>query len=106
MSDQRLYGIEDFWTYPQVVKSWFGTILHKGDCEDYCLHLTRELRKKGIYPKLIYCFTEREEEHAVLDWNGYIIDILQPSIMPRQDLDYRWIISIAMDGSPWREIID
>lgn len=55
---------------------------------------------------LILCLTETGKGHAVLDYNGYILDVEQDSVMPKQDINYKWIWSSKMDGSPWREIID
>ena len=105
-SDWELYNKSDHWTYPQVINTFFGGKIYKGDCEDYCFQIARDLKEYDIKVNLICCLTERKQGHAVLDYQGYIIDVRQPSVMTRQDLNYEYILTSSMNGKAWRKIID
>jgi predicted transglutaminase-like cysteine proteinase len=59
MSDDELYGVPEFWTYPVTA----------GDCEDYLLMKKRELEKMGFDSGALLItvvLDEKNEGHAVL----------------------------------------
>ncbi len=71
VSDQDLYGVPEFWTYP--VKA--------GDCEDYLLLKKRDLEKLGFDAGALLItvvLDERNEGHAVLtvatDRGDFVLD--------------------------------
>ncbi|WP_319410672.1 transglutaminase-like cysteine peptidase [uncultured Cohaesibacter sp.] len=84
----------------------------EGDCEDYALTKQQELLRKG-WPSdallLTTAFLEDGTYHAVLlvrtDRGEFILDNLKPTILPWQEVHYRWNKRQAV-GNPqiWQRV--
>ena len=88
MSDQDLYGQEEFWTYPT----------NAGDCEDYVLEKRRELLNIGM-PAAALLITvvldEHGEGHAILTVSSaagdYILDNRRNEILHWSAVNYKFL---------------
>lgn len=88
MSDQDLYGQEEFWTYP----------INAGDCEDYVLEKRRELLNIGM-PAAALLITvvldEHGEGHAILTVSSavgdYILDNRRNEILHWSAVNYKFL---------------
>lgn len=90
-TDRELYGVEEYWTYPDTRK--------KGDCEDYVLLKRKRLMELG-WPESSLLITvvmdERNEGHAVLTvrtmQGDYIVDNKNDEIKPWYRTPYRLVM--------------
>ncbi len=77
------------------------------DCDGFCLACRSLLRQRAIPSRLVYCQVE-QLDHLVVEVDGWILDNLQPTVVPNTLLtaqNYRWVrISGYEAGQPWREI--
>ena len=88
VSDQELYGQQEFWTYPS----------NAGDCEDYVLQKQRELVALG-FPGSALLITvvldERREGHAVLTVStadgDFILDNRRDDILHWSSVNYSFL---------------
>ncbi|WP_096174525.1 transglutaminase-like cysteine peptidase [Cohaesibacter sp. ES.047] len=95
-------GIDDTWS----------AYVSQGDCEDYALTKQRELLRAG-WPSdallLTTAYLNDGTYHAVLlvrtDWGEFVLDNLNPEILPWQDVRYHWNKRQAV-GNPhaWQRI--
>lgn len=91
-SDQRQYGVGDFWSVPAGAAP-------RGDCEDYVLAKRRAMINLG-YPQTAFSIalveTSWGESHAVLlmmtSEGEFVLDNLTPKIVRWDQADYRWVI--------------
>ncbi len=87
-SDDEIYGVDEFWTYPKDV----------GDCEDYVLEKRKQLHQQGISLANLLITVVRKpdnEGHAVLtvrtDQGDFILDNLETTVMPWRDTEYKYL---------------
>lgn len=77
-----------------------------GDCDAHALACRRELRRRDLRNRLVFCRTESGGFHLVCECEGWILDNRHDWVMSRNDLDYQWIsISGYETGDPWRKIV-
>lgn len=90
-TDRDIYGVEEYWTYPDARK--------QGDCEDYVLLKRRRLMQVG-WPESALLVTvvmdERNEGHAVLTvrtmQGDFIVDNKNDDIKPWYRTPYRLVM--------------
>lgn len=89
-SDDRLYGVEDFWAAPTARGA-------RGDCEDYVLAKRRALIDAGVPAEALSIAiveTRWGETHAVLlvagDRGEFVLDNLTPWVARWDRVNYRW----------------
>jgi len=90
VSDDRLYGVEDFWQRPEGSRA-------RGDCEDYVLAKRAALIAEGVPAdalSIAIVETRWGESHAVLllasDRGEFILDSLSPWVTRWDRVDYAW----------------
>lgn len=90
VSDDRLYGVEDFWQRPEGRRA-------RGDCEDYVLAKRAALIAEGVPAEALSIAiveTRWGESHAVLllasDRGEFILDSLSPWVTRWDRVDYDW----------------
>lgn len=88
VTDQQLYKVEEYWTYPNGY----------GDCEDYVLAKRKDLISKGWAPSTLLIAVVRQangEGHAVLmartDRGDLILDNQEGLIKVWNETPYRYI---------------
>ncbi|EJM99989.1 putative periplasmic protein [Phyllobacterium sp. YR531] len=88
LTDMEIYGVEEFWAYPDAV----------GDCEDYVLLKRRDLMEAGISPANLLITVVRKpdgEGHAVLtvrtDRGDFILDNLVDGVKNWSETDYTYL---------------
>jgi predicted transglutaminase-like cysteine proteinase len=88
VSDQELYGVAEYWTYP----------IDSGDCEDYLLLKKKQLERLGFAPNsllITVVMDERNEGHAVLtvvtDKGDYILDNRRNDLLLWSQTGYRFL---------------
>ena len=88
VSDQDLYGVPDYWTYP----------VSEGDCEDYVLLKKRYLIELGFAADelpITVVFDEHGEGHAILsaltDQGDYILDNRRNEILLWNETNYKFL---------------
>jgi len=88
ISDQDLYKVIEYWTYPT----------NRGDCEDFVLLKKRRLIALGWPPSALLITVLRDENgdgHAILtvstDLGDYILDNRKDEVLPWQDTPYSYI---------------
>jgi predicted transglutaminase-like cysteine proteinase len=89
VTDQELYGRQEYWTYPED---------GKGDCEDFVMLKRRELIDGGWPAGALLITVVRQtngEGHAVLtvrtDRGDLVLDNLEPKIKLWGETDYQFI---------------
>ncbi|GHA14020.1 hypothetical protein GCM10007989_05840 [Devosia pacifica] len=104
ISDRELYGVEEFWTYPNGY----------GDCEDFVLAKRRALIDAGWPASTLLVTVVREldgEGHAVLlvktDRGDLVLDNQEGLIQLWSDTPYQFIKrQDQADSSRWVDMID
>ncbi|VAW22402.1 hypothetical protein MNBD_ALPHA12-168 [hydrothermal vent metagenome] len=104
VTDKELYGVEEFWTYPQGF----------GDCEDYALAKRQELIKRGWNPSTLLItvlVSPKIGGHAVLmvrtDRGDLILDNLQGLIKVWNQTPYKYIKRQSQSNAgQWVDIVD
>ena len=88
MTDKDLYGVDEFWTYPD----------NAGDCEDFVLLKRKKLMEKGFAASDLLITVARKpdgEGHAVLtlrtDRGDFILDNLNDELRPWHKTGYRFL---------------
>jgi predicted transglutaminase-like cysteine proteinase len=88
LTDQELFGVEEYWTYPAKA----------GDCEDYVLLKQKKLRQLGFKESdlLITIVTQTDGSgHAVLtvrtNEGDFILDNMNDDIRLWSDTDYTFL---------------
>ncbi len=88
VSDQDLYGVAEYWTYP----------VDSGDCEDYLLLKKRQLERMGFAPNsllITVVMDEHNEGHAVLtavtDKGDYVLDNRRNDLLLWSETGYRFL---------------
>jgi predicted transglutaminase-like cysteine proteinase len=88
VSDQDLYGVPEYWTYPTSA----------GDCEDYLLLKKRELEKLGFDSGALLItvvLDEKNEGHAVLTvatiQGDYVLDNRRNDILLWSETGYTYL---------------
>ena len=89
ISDDRLYGVEDFWAVPTA---------GRGDCEDFVLAKRQALIEAGVPAEslsIAIVETRWGESHAILllasDRGEYVLDSLSPWVSRWDRVDYVWM---------------
>ncbi|EKF17286.1 transglutaminase [Nitratireductor pacificus pht-3B] len=103
-TDQEIWGIEEFWSYPDVF----------GDCEDYVLEKRRLLMKAGVPAGNLLITVVRQpngDGHAVLtvmtSMGDYILDNLEPRVLAWTDTEYTYLKrQSAASSGKWVSIND
>lgn len=97
-SDAAVYGETDYWIAASEVQAW------RGDCEDHALLCRKLLMERGINQgKLLTCWTEEGQYHAVLYVEGWILDVRYPWVMANTELErigYKWH-KIGLEDGRW-----
>lgn len=102
-TDQQQYDMLEKWVMPDYVYN--GSQRLTGDCEDFALHCRKLCDDAGLKTRLVYCKTEDNEGHLVLEHKGYVLDNRQYKVVYRDDIDYKWIsISGYNPGDDWHEV--
>ncbi len=104
VSDKDLYGVAEFWTYPQGF----------GDCEDYALAKRQELIKRGWNPSTLLItvlVSPKIGGHAVLmvrtDRGDLILDNLEGLIKVWNQTPYKYIKRQSQSNAgQWVDIVD
>jgi len=104
MTDQELYGVEEFWTYPTTA----------GDCEDFVLLKRKMLMQKGFDASdllITVVLQPNGEGHAVLtvrtDRGDYILDNMRNKVLPWMDTEYTYLKrQDTVDPSRWVKLQD
>jgi predicted transglutaminase-like cysteine proteinase len=88
VSDEELYGVPEFWTYP----------VNAGDCEDYLLLKKRNLEKMGFATNALLItvvLDEKNEGHAVLtvvtDKGDYVMDNRRDDLLLWNETGYSFL---------------
>ena len=105
VSDQELYGVEEFWTYPT---SGYG------DCEDFALEKRRQLIDLGWAPSTLMIAVVRQangEGHAVLmvrtDRGDLVLDNQDGTIRVWNETPYRYLKRQSqLSFAQWVDISD
>ena len=104
VSDKKMWGKDEYWESPSEIPDGNKDI--RGDCDTFALACRKECRKLGIPSRLVFCYTESEIGHLVLEVDGWIFDNRHAQLISRDVLPYRWIrISGYNKGDPWRRLI-
>lgn len=97
-ADAAVYGEPDYWVAASEIKAW------RGDCEDHALLCQKLLIGQGVNEgKLLTCWTEEGQYHAVLYVEGWILDVRHPWVMANTELEaigYKWH-KIGLEGGRW-----
>lgn len=104
MTDQELYGVEEYWTYPTTA----------GDCEDFVLLKRKMLMQKGFDASdllITVVLQPNGEGHAVLtvrtDRGDYILDNMRNKVLPWMDTEYTYLKrQDSSDPSRWVKLQD
>lgn len=104
VTDQELWGIQEFWSYPE----------HFGDCEDFVLEKRRRLIEAGIPASHLLITVVRQangDGHAVLtihtDRGDLVLDNLSGRILPWSATDYAFLKrQSASHAGQWNDIND
>lgn len=87
-TDMELFGVEEYWAYPQSV----------GDCEDYVLLKRRLLMQEGYSPSDLLITVVRQPDgsgHAVLtvrtDNGDFILDNMRNQVLLWSDTEYTFL---------------
>lgn len=88
MSDMDLYGVEEFWTFPDGA----------GDCEEYVLQKQKILAERGISRANLLITVLRKpdgEGHAILtvrtDGGDFVLDNLNDEVRSWDDTGYTYL---------------
>ena len=102
MKDAAHYGVVDYWTIPTD---------GDGDCEDYALGKRKSLMDFGLPEQAMRIAVVRTADgtaHAVLDVvttrGDYVLDNLNPAILPWNKTGYTWIARQRSDGLRWADV--
>lgn len=103
-TDQEIWGIEEYWSYPDVF----------GDCEDYVLEKRRLLMNAGVPAGNLLITVVRQpngDGHAVLtvmtSMGDYILDNLEPRVLAWTDTEYTYLKrQSAASSGKWVSIND
>jgi len=104
ITDQELWGIPEFWSYPE----------RYGDCEDYVLEKRRRLVDAGLPASHLLITVVRQtngDGHAVLtirtDRGDLVLDNLTDRILPWRATDYEFLKrQSSRHAGQWNEIDD
>ncbi len=104
VTDKDLYGVAEFWTYPQGF----------GDCEDYALAKRAELIKRGWNPSVLLItvlVSPKIGGHAVLmvrtDRGDLILDNLEGLIKVWNQTPYKYVKRQSQSNAgQWVGIVD
>lgn len=104
VTDQQLYQVEEFWTYPNGY----------GDCEDFALIKRRDLIAAGWHPSTLMIAVVREANgngHAVLlartDRGDLVLDNQDGAIRLWSDTPYKFIKRQSQaNAGQWVDMID
>lgn len=104
LTDMEIYGVEEYWTYPQTA----------ADCEDYVLIKRKKLIESGISPSnlLITVVVQPSGQgHAVLtlrtDRGDFVLDNMRNKIMLWSETEYRYLKrQSSADAGKWIKLQD
>jgi predicted transglutaminase-like cysteine proteinase len=104
ITDQRLYHVAEFWTYPATA----------GDCEDIALEKRRELIALGFSPSVLLMTVARDqrgEGHAILmvrtDRGDLVLDNQDPRVRLWTETPYRYLKRQSeLNPGLWVRLID
>ena len=104
VTDRELYGVDEFWTYPNGY----------GDCEDIALAKRRQLIQDGWSPSDLMIAVVRQrngEGHAVLtvrtDRGDFVLDNMRNKVMLWSETEYTYLKrQSAADPGRWVKIQD
>ncbi len=88
MTDMEIWGVEEYWSYPEAV----------GDCEDFVLEKRRRLMALGVPAANLLITVVRQpndEGHAVLTltttMGDFILDNIEPRVLAWTETEYRYL---------------
>jgi predicted transglutaminase-like cysteine proteinase len=104
MTDQEIYGVEEYWAYPRTV----------GDCEDFVLLKRKMLMAKGFHPSsllITVVLQPNGEGHAVLtvrtDRGDFVLDNMRNKVMLWSETEYTYLKrQSAEDPGRWVKLQD
>ncbi|MEA3535092.1 transglutaminase-like cysteine peptidase [Rhizobium sp. CC-YZS058] len=96
MTDKEIYGVEEYWAYPDAV----------GDCEDYVLEKRRLLMQAGISPAdllITVVLQPNGDGHAVLtvrtDRGDFVLDNMRNKVLLWSDTEYTYLKRQSVEHS-------
>jgi predicted transglutaminase-like cysteine proteinase len=104
LTDQEIYGVEEYWDFPTSV----------GDCEDYALLKRRMLMERGFSAEHLLITVVLQPDgsgHAVLtvttDHGDFILDNMRERVMLWSDTEYTYLKRQAGNhAGRWNKIDD
>jgi predicted transglutaminase-like cysteine proteinase len=104
MTDQERWGVEEYWSYPDLY----------GDCEDYVLEKRRLLIKAGVPAGSLLITVVRQpngDGHAVLTVNttmgDFVLDNMEARILAWSETQYQFLKrQSAQHSGRWVSITD
>jgi predicted transglutaminase-like cysteine proteinase len=104
--DLLQYSKLEHWQDKESVETNLSGGKWLGDCDDFALTCRYLCRQEGLPSRLVYCLTESDEGHLVLEVKGWILDNRHRWVVPQKWLNYTWLsISGYEQGEPWRQIV-
>jgi predicted transglutaminase-like cysteine proteinase len=101
--DEKQYGMDEYWVMPDA--DYDGSSRIVGDCEDFALACRKLVRDAGLDSRLVFCYTEEGEGHAVLEVEGWILDNRYEQVVSNDwltDEGYEFVaVSGYESGEPW-----
>ncbi|HZG28328.1 Predicted transglutaminase-like cysteine proteinase [Ensifer adhaerens] len=104
MTDQELYGVEEYWAIPTTA----------GDCEDYALLKRKLLHEAGVPLSdllMTVVLQPNGEGHAILtirtDRGDFVLDNMRNKVLIWSETEYRFLKRQATDNSAkWVKLDD
>lgn len=110
VDDRFTYGQADHWpTYLDIETALGNQGEVHDDCDGFTVMCRHALKRLGIRSRLVLCYTEAGEYHAVCEADGSVLDNRQATVCSTQDLEiigYRWDrMSGYEPGDPWTRVL-
>ena len=107
--DVATRGQLDHWPSPADLEQDLRALGYvQDDCDGFAAMCRHALRVNGVQSRLVLCWVENAEYHAVCEVAGLILDNRQLTVCPSQDLErvgYVWDrMSGVNDGDDWTSV--
>lgn len=106
-TDKEQYGKPEYWVQPD--SSYTGHEPVIGDCEDFVLACRKLCDDNGFMSRLVFCKTELDEGHLVLEVHGSILDNRMTRVVTNTYLERKGYTFISISGyepgDSWRKLI-
>ncbi len=102
-----------FTAVPDAEDRWLDPTHHQlgqpaaGDCEDFAVLCWWHSKERGYPARIVLCTVPEQwpaDGHAVCEAQGWILDVRQVKVVPRQALPYRWQFISDTDLKHWYPI--